>query len=456
IREGAQASGAKGPVDFALSLSRWDTSSFSAVNYKRGAAERDGFHNWQASGRLGVALPKDGRLDFNLRWWNSDVNLDSAFVTQKFDVFGSRQTTRTLILSGTYDQPLTSWWSQRLTIAQANERLLFFSGTLRRNLDTGVTSSAFSSLSDIETLNRRLEWQHNFQVGKPVLLTVGYQFREEQGENPSIGPQAKLLSTHAGFAQARFNFQDRLLLTAGVRQDSYNVFGDATTYRVTAGYLIPETGTKFRASYATGFRAPTINQLFFPGFGNPNLKPEESKSLDAGVDQRLLKDRLQVSAGYFWNRFQNLIVNVPAGALLFPQNVGQAKSQGWEVGFQYAVLKGLDLRGQYTYTLTRDLSNGTRLPRWPVHQASVGVSYRPIESLGISLDYRYVGSRFNDTTNTQKQGSFGVVNVAVTYDVTKQVQIFGRIENLFNQDYEEILFFGSPIRSVFGGVRISL
>ncbi|MES4787560.1 MAG: Vitamin B12 transporter BtuB, partial [Nitrospiraceae bacterium] len=94
---------------------------------------------------------------------------------------------------------------------------------------------------------------------------------------------------------------------------------------------------------------------------NPNLKPEESKSLDAGVDQRLLKDRLQVSAGYFWNRFQNLIVNVPAGALLFPQNVGQAKSQGWEVGFQYAVLKGLDLRGQYTYTLTRDLSNGTRL-----------------------------------------------------------------------------------------------
>lgn len=86
----------------------------------------------------------------------------------------------------------------------------------------------------------------------------------------------------------------------------------------------------------------------------------------------------------------------------------------------------------------------------------MGVSYRPIESLGISLDYRYVGSRFNDTTNTQKQGSFGVVNVAVTYDVTKQVQIFGRIENLFNQDYEEILFFGSPIRSVFGGVRISL
>jgi vitamin B12 transporter len=193
IREGAQVSGAKGPLDFAMSLSRWDSSSFPTVNYKRGALERDGFHNWQASGRLGVALPKDGRLDFNLRWWNSDVNLDSAVGTQKFDVFGSKQTTRTLIVSGTYDQPLTSWWFQKLTLAQANELILFDGGTTRRNLDTGVVSTPARTLSAIEILNRRLEWQHNFQVGKPLLLTAGYQFRDEQGDNPSFQPQTSPL-----------------------------------------------------------------------------------------------------------------------------------------------------------------------------------------------------------------------------------------------------------------------
>ncbi|WP_447980196.1 TonB-dependent receptor plug domain-containing protein [Candidatus Nitrospira bockiana] len=457
IREGAQASGAKGPIDFAMSLSRWDTASFSAVNYKRGAFERDAFRNWQASGRLGVALPKEGRLDLGLRWWNSDVNLDSAFGNFKFDVFGSKQTTRTLILSAIYDQPLTSWWSQKLTLAQANERILFDGGASRLNLDTGITTGiSFRTLSDIEILNRRLEWQHNFQIGKPLLITAGYQFREESGENASIGPSAKILSTHGGYAQSQLNIQDRLLVTAGIRQDSYNVFGDATTYRVTGGYLIPETGTKFRASYATGFRAPTINQLFFPGFGNPNLKPEESRSFDAGVDQFLLKDRLKLSAGYFWNRFQNLIVNVPVGALLAPQNVGEAKSQGWEAGFQFALTKGLDLRGQYTYTLTRDLSTDRRLPRWPVHQASLGVSYRPIDPVAINVDYRYVGARFNDTANTQKMGSFGVVNLAATYDVSRNWQVFGRIENLFNQDYEEVLFFGTPIRSIYGGIKVSL
>jgi len=102
----------------------------------------------------------------------------------------------------------------------------------------------------------------------------------------------------------------RILFTGGVRQDSYNVFGDATTYRITGGYLLKETGTKFRGSYATGFRAPTINDLFFPDFANPNLRPEKSNGLDVGLDQRFLNDRLQLSVGYFWNRFRDLILFV--------------------------------------------------------------------------------------------------------------------------------------------------
>lgn len=461
LREGFQASGAKGPFDFSGSLNRWDTSSFSAVDYRRGASERDGFHNWQASGKFGIALPKDGRFEFSLRWWNSFVNLDNAFGQTAFDVFGSHQRTQNLTLSGMYDQPITSWWSQKLTLAQTNEHTVFDSGTFQKDLNTGIVSPVFPFPGDIEITNQRLEWQHNFQIGNPLLLTAGYQFRQEQGDNPNVAPEAKIISSNAGFAQAQVNYQERLLLTAGIRQDSYNVFGDATTYRVTGGYLLKETGSKVRFSYATGFRAPTINQLFFPGFGNPNLKPEKSKSMDVGIDQHLFKDRLTVSAGYFWNRFQDLILGVASLTACSPpfffcaQNIGQAKSQGWEAGFTVAILKTLDVKGQYTYTLTRDLSTAARLPRWPVHQASVGVSYQPIDPVRLNLDYRYVGTRFNDAANTQKQGSFGVVNLSGTYDVVKRVQVFGRVENLFNQQYEEVLFFGTPIRSVYGGVKLT-
>jgi vitamin B12 transporter len=462
IREGAQAAGAKGPFDFAVSVSRWDTSNFSVTNYRRGAAERDGFHNWQASARLGVALPKDGRLDFSLRWWNSDVNLDSITSTSKFDVLGSKQTTRTLILSGSYEQPLTSWWSHKLTVAQNHERLLFDGGTVRRNVETGVIGTLSPrTLSDIDILNRRLEWQHNVQVGKPLLLTAGYQYRDEQGDNRSFQPSTsplKILSSHAGFAQAQVNMQDRVFFTGGVRQDSFNTFGDATTYRVTGGYVHPETGTKIRGSYATGFRSPTINQLFFPNFGNPNLKPEKSTGLDIGIDQRLWQDRVLLTATYFRNHFDNLIQNVLAGSLLRPENVGQANTQGWELGFRAKVLENLDLRGQYTYTLSRDLSNGRRLARWPIDQASLGLSYQPIKPVRVNVDYRFVGARNNDANNSpsQRLGSFGVVNLSATYEVNAHAQLFGRIENLTGQQYEEIAGYGTPIRSIYGGVKLTL
>jgi vitamin B12 transporter len=475
VREGANVSGAKGPIDFSFSLSRWDTSSFSAINYRRGASERDGYHNWQGSSRVGVALPHDGRLDFNLRWWNADVAFDGVagdLASSPADIFGSRSTSRNLILSGSYEQPLTDWWSQKLTLAQSKSRSLQHSGPIGRNLVTGETMTPdpncfgsncfFPFTFDLEVINRRLEWQHNFHIGKPLLLTAGYQFREDQGNNPNnFGtPGNRILSSHAGFAQGQLNVQDRLMLTAGVRHDSYNAFGDATTYRVTGGYLIPETGTKLRASYATGFRAPTMNQLFFqdPSFPTPipNLKPEKNKSMDIGLEQKLFGDKLKLNVGYFWNQYINLIQFVFNPPVVGLTNIGQAKTRGYEAGFSFQVLKELEFHGQYTATLTRDLSNniGARLPQWPVHSASGGITYQPIEPFRLTMDYRYVGERVNSfPVATMKP--FSVVNASFSYDVTKNWQLFGRIENLFNEEYEEILNFGTPIRSVFGGVKFT-
>jgi vitamin B12 transporter len=467
LREGAQVSGAKGIFDFSASLSRWDTSGFSAVNYKRGAAERDGYHNWQASGKLGVSLPREGRLELNLRWVNADNSIDSASSFGQFDVFNSKGTNRALMLSGMYSQRITPWWDQKLTLAQNNERQLSFFGTARKNLQTGAITSVAPSTSDLEVLNRRLEWQHNFQVGKPLLLTAGYQFREEQGDSKGFYSAAqpnRLLSAHSGFAQAQLNVQDRLIVTGGVRQDRYNVFGDATTYRVTGGFLIHETGTKLRSSYGTGFRTPTLNDLFFANSDNPNLRPEKSQSSDVGVDQALWQDRIQLSATYFWNHFRDLIVfqNTsplcpPSATFGCPVNISQSKTQGWELGATVKLLANLEAKAQYTMTLNRDLISGKRLPRRPIDMVSAGLSYQPIAGARVNVDYRFVGTRNDDAANTpsQRQGSFGVVNMSGSYDFSEHWQAFGRIENLFNQDYEEVLYFGTPIRSVFGGLKFT-
>lgn len=468
LREGGTVSGKQGIIDYSLSLSRWDTSSFSAVNYRRGATERDSYRNWQGSGRIGVNLPHDGRLDFTMRWMNSDVQLDSLSATAPSDVYGSKIRSQEYVFSGSYEQPITSWWSQKVTFARSQEASLFLPGTLQRNLVSGIFSTPFGTPNETRVLSNRMEWQHNFQITKLLLLSAGYQFREQQGENDS-GLTNRILSSHAGFAQAQFNLWDRVFATAGVRHDSYNVFGDATTYRLTGGYYHQETDTKLRAGYSTGFRAPSMNELYFPNFGNSQLGTEKSQSMDVGIDQYFFSKRLKFTGGFFWNRYRNLITTTfdPAFCAPFstfgfcPQQIGEASTKGWEAGVSYTYssdrpfLKGVVVQANYTNTLTRDLVSQARLPRWPTDQWSASVGYQPIDPLWITLIGRYVGSRFNTTGDRQPLSAFDVWSLAVTYDVTKQLQAYLRAENLFNEKYEEIASAGVPIRSIFGGVRVT-
>jgi vitamin B12 transporter len=467
IREGGALSGKKGPVDFSMTLSRWDFTGFSTTDYRLGAAERDSFRNWQASSRLGVELPKDGRLEFDFRWMNGSVDLDNISAPPR-DVFASKNKSQQFVFSGNYEQAITRWWNQKLTLARSQEASLFLPGSLQRNLITGGLSVPSGSPNETRVLSNRLEWQHNVQVVDPLLLTFGYQFREQQGENDT-GLPSKVISSNAGFAQAQLNLWDRVFGTAGIRQDNYNVFGDATTYRLTGGYLHKETDTKLRTSYGTGFRAPSINELSFPNFGNSNLKAEKSQSFDAGVDQELFGKRLRLSGGYFWNRYRDQIVTTfdPVACAPFstfgfcPLNVASSSTKGWEASFAYKqtldlpFLKAFDVQGQYTNTMTRDLSNGSRLPRQPVDQWSLQVGYQPIEPVRVILTGRFVGTRFNTTGDRQNIGGFDVWNLTTNYNVTKRVEAYVRVDNLFNQRYQEILNAGTPIRSIYFGVRLN-
>ncbi len=465
LREGGHISGSKGPFDVSLALSRWDTTGISQINDRRGATERDAYRNWQASSRVGMALPHDGRLDFNFRWWKASLNIDESFGPS--DVIGARNDSERFIFSGQYRQSWTDWWTHALTLSRSQDAGLFDPGTLQRNLSTGMTRVPFGGPNETRVVANRIESQHDFRLNQYVTVTAGYQLREQLGENDT-GLSEKIVSSHAGFGQIQFNLFDRFLATAGARHDAYNVFGDATTYRVTGGYLVKETNTKIRSSYATGFRAPTINELFWPDFGNPDLEPEKSQSFDVGVDQTLFADRVTISGGYFWNRYRDLIQTIlsapvcgtgPFGANYCPINVASAKSQGWEGSVNIVMvreqpwMKRLELKGQYTMTLTRDLMTGTRLRRWPVDQASLSLYYQPVDSLNMILDFRFAGSQFNDRENTQPVSSFNVVNLAVNYDLSDQFQAYVRVDNLFDEEYEEILFFGTPSRSVFGGIR---
>ena len=470
LREGGMVSGQKGPFDWSATLSRWDIAPVSAINYRRGASEMETLRNWQGSGRFGWNLPTKGRFEFDIRWLNSDVTFDGFNGINPADVLGTGSRSNQFIYSGNFFQPLTKWWTTKLTAARATENLTTVPGTFFRDLFTGQTGVPLQFVSDIRTYSNRIEWQNNFQIAKPLSLTAGYQYREQIGSNIDI-PE-KRIGSNAGFAEAQLNLWDRLFGTAGIRQDEYNVFGSATTYRVTAGYFHRETGTKIRASYATGFHAPTINQLFFPGFGNPNLRPEKSQGGDVGIDQPLFDRRVTLSANYFWTRYRDQILTtfdpiacagIPGSFGFCPLNFGSTTAKGVEVSVKANLLrdlrwaKSLDVQGQYTHTATRDMTNPphNRLPRWPLQQYAAIISYQPIDPFRMNLEFRYVGQRFNDAQAIQVLPGFDVWNLSATYDITKRVQGYLRVDNLFDRRYEEILYFGTPGRSIFGGVRVN-
>ena len=139
IREGGSFAGQMGPVDFSATLTRWDMAKFSSVNYRRGATERDAFRNWQGSSLVGVKGPWDGRLELAFRWINNDIDLDNpSTFGGPFDVFKAKTAGQQYIYSGSYHQPMTDWWDQKITLSQAREKLITQAGDNQRSITTGL------------------------------------------------------------------------------------------------------------------------------------------------------------------------------------------------------------------------------------------------------------------------------------------------------------------------------
>lgn len=287
-------------------------------------------------------------------------------------------------------------------------------------------------------------------------------------------------------AQYDLAVDDRLAIGASARIDANDRFQDATTVRVTGSYLF-DTGTRIRAAYGNGVKAPTATELF--GYstgeyiGNPDLKPERSRGWEAGVEQNLLGDSVTLGATYFHSRFFNQIETVGAfiGGEYISTSVNNAvvaKQRGvetyasarlgdWRVDASYTYLKAPQvitaLAGQAPtdggFQLTVPIE--TQAVRRPKNIASFNLSYAPEAfPLSATLTVRHNGKQRDYAFNSSYQRllvgmkAYTLVNLAATYDISKALQVFGRVENLFDDDYQEVFGFATAGRSAYGGVRV--
>jgi vitamin B12 transporter len=309
----------------------------------------------------------------------------------------------------------------------------------------------------------KYDWHAVTKLAPYHTFIVGAEHETETLQTATVSAQNV---NKAGYIELQSQFANRLFLTENVRQDDNDRFGDHPTFRIAPALIVPITETKLKGSYGTGFKAPTLNQLFvdFPAFfffANPNLKPEESVGYDAGFEQPLFNNRIRFGSTYFHNDITNLIQSTfdPVTFRSSLGNIGSAKTEGTESFVSAAVTDRVRVRADYTFTRTVDVTTGLELLRRPKEKWSAQVIWNPIDPLTISATVLHTGS-FIDVSRDFSiprllAPGYTVVNVAADYVITDQVKIFGRIDNLFNVHYQNPTGFLQPSLGIYGGIRVA-
>jgi vitamin B12 transporter len=315
-------------------------------------------------------------------------------------------------------------------------------------------------VSTITTGNRiKYDWHSVTQLAEGNDVIVGLEKETFSLDTPALTAEN---GNKAAFVELQTSFAKRFFLVANIRDDFNDQFGEHATSRVAPAVILPFTETKLKASYGTGFKAPTLNQLFqsFPDFGfiaNPNLKPEQSVGYDAGFEQPLFNDRVRFGSTYFHNSITDLIDFNST----FTQNVNidLATTEGTESFFQATITDRLRVRADYTFTRAVDAMTGIQLLRRPKEKWSTTASWIPIDPLTLSATVLHVSDWLDVTRDGSASGivapGYTIVNLRADYGINDQVKIFGRIDNLFNLHYQNPTGFLAPGLGVFGGVRIA-
>jgi vitamin B12 transporter len=423
----------RGPIwDETFSISRSTARGFSQATERRGNTEPDGYANTSFASRMGRGAGVGGRLDLTVRLTDATADFDDAYPPPTFDLADSPAVLRdkAAVLGLTMGAPLAPWWDHRLLLGWSRDHLT-------------TTGAAFDS--NLDAQSRQVEWRHTLSVGPENLLTVGYEYQNRLAGLLSAGEHRVV--TNAVYVQDQLAALEPLFFTVGGRTDDYTTFGRRNTYKLGASVAPESWHARLFANYGTGFRAPTLNDLYYPGFSNPSLKPERSKGYEVGFSYDA-KRVASIGATYFRTSYDNLIA---PDATFTPINVNTAFAKGVETS---AELRGTKSRiqGTYTYTATRDGSTNDQLLRRPRNKAGVVLAFQPDKDADLRLDYRYVGER-EDYGGTLP--SYSLVNLSTSRAWTPGVTGFVRVENLFDRVYEEVTGYGTAGRSLYAGLTAS-
>jgi vitamin B12 transporter len=465
-----------------LSASHFRTEGFSRVG-DREHDELDGSEKW--NGTLRASYRPAGQPHVDLELTASDQRSDydgtppnppppsctpgmacyTTYLTRLATAANALNTVHKQLLTGyarlsdsafdgAYDHSLTAF----TTLASRHNKQPPTSTFDFRSAVTGAEYQGVGDLNDIGTLLLGSRIEHEVASYE----ATGFGFTSFNSTR----------TFYALFAQHEASFGERLHVSFGGRYDG-EVGGEEgfLTGRATAAYEMPETGSRLRASVGTGAKRPTAyqvaNNLYaavtYPLLPVPlDLAAENNIGVDAGIDQTLLDGRVTLSATAFWTRFRDMLdfvtVSTPPALPgvfdVYYENIKNAQMAGVELSGGVVIVPGvLEASGGYTWLDARNLDTGKLLERRPIHSATAALTYTGIEGLEATLSATYVGLRYNRAGEVQALAPYTRLDLAAAYELTPNLRLFGRIENLTNATYQDPGGYNTAGFSVYAGLK---
>jgi vitamin B12 transporter len=456
----ASLSGSKENFDYAFNVAHFraaDTPVTPPELLPPGRAAIGNFYdNITGSTKLGLDVSENFRLNYVGRYTEGELR----FTGDEF--FGGRFVPRAIQSTQNVKQFYTR---AEAVVTGFDGRFTNFFGV---NYTDSFTTSQTTPTS-IPTVNAgrrtKVDWRGVAALMPGQTLVTGLEHEIESMGTTGV----KADNGNSGaYAELQSEFAQRFFVVSNIRHDKNERFGEATTYRIAPAVLLPVTETKLKASYGTGFKAPTLNQLFvsFPDFfffANPNLRPEESTGYDVGFEQPLFNNVVRFGATYFHNDITNLITSGLDPVRGAPNrtniNIGKAETSGVEAFVMVKPVDWLWFRADYTYTDAFDRTTNLQLLRRPRHKASFTAAWMPIDPLTLSATVLHVGEWIDGNRDFSiprlVAPGFTVVNVAADYRINEYAKVFARIDNLFDERYQDPTGFLRPGFAVYGGVRLT-
>lgn len=311
------------------------------------------------------------------------------------------------------------------------------------------------SPADYDASRTTLGWTATTEVSDQIKLVYGADWMREEASYTNLTSGSADTRQYGGFAQVLWAPRDDLDLGATLRRDEHSSYGGFTSGRLALAWR-PAEGTTLRAALATGFRAPSLDELYgdYPAFffhGNPDLTPEESTSYELGIEQELGAGA-RLTATLFRLNIDNLIATSADYSSL--ENVaGQSVRQGLELGAEVELGAAATLGLSYTY-IDATRATGTRLALVPRHDLTLKLDAQLADRVKAGVSVHHVADRLDDFASFQMP-DYTVVDARISYDLNGETEVWGGVGNLFDQDYQTSNGFAAPGRTIYVGLRKS-